>query len=205
MRRRLVRIGIAADSHGDWPALDAWAARYALDVVVHCGDSGTTETGGVLVWAARGNHDHSHSIQGGAGRPQFVDDYEVRELAGLRWLFLGCAPGTAGVAPLPEALPALDVVVSHEAPFNPHLGWTGHPAVRALVERAQPRWCFSGHWHHAGRQTIGRTECYALGATPAGWLIVEAGDGTLRLTALASGRSPAAQPDAEGAEAARRS
>jgi len=186
VKPQIRRIGIAADSHGDWPSLDAWAAGHALDVVVHCGDCGTTPTTGVLVWAARGNHDPDEDTTAvrQAARPTFVDDYALREIAGLRWLFLGCAPGAARVAPLPLALPRIDevdVLVSHESPFNPHLGWPGHPTVRALVERLQPRWCFSGHWHQAARTTIGRTRCYALAAEPSGWLVADVRDTALHV------------------------
>jgi len=166
-----VRIGLAADSHGDWTALDAWAAAHALELVVHCGDAHGTDTTGVPVLSARGNHEQ-HVAH--AARPTFVPDYEVREIAGLRWLFLGCNSVGGGVAAAPDELPAADVLVSHEAPFNPHMGWEGHPVVRAVVQRVQPRWCFSGHWHHIARGRLGATDCYALGASPEGWLVAEA-------------------------------
>lgn len=180
-----LRIGVAADSHGNWAALDGWAAAHRLDVVIHCGDCGVAPADGVPVWAARGNHDHAvhagHAAGGTArgDRPSFVPDYHVLELGGLRWLFLGCGEGLAAVAAPPATLPAVDVLVSHEAPFNPHLGWPGHPVVRAVVEQARPRWCFSGHWHRAARTVLGATRCFALGDDPAGWLVAEVRDATL--------------------------
>jgi predicted phosphodiesterase len=180
-----VRIGIAADSHGDWASLDRWAAEQRVEVVIHCGDCGLAPTDGVPVWAARGNHDQGLANAG--TRPSFMADYEILDLDGLRWLFLGCASFKADVAPPPGWLEGLsaDVLVTHEAPFNPHLGWSGHPVVRDVVERIQPGWCFSGHWHHAAQSMVGRTRCFALGSRPADWLIVETADGALKVPAAA--------------------
>jgi hypothetical protein len=175
-----MRIGIAADSHGDWPALDRWAAAERLELVVHCGDCGLGPANGVPVLAARGNHDQELAAAEGQ-RPRFLADYEVVEVDGLRWLFLGCVSFKADVAPPPAEPAAADVLVSHESPFNPHLGFRGHPVVRGLVERLQPGWCFSGHWHHAARARLGRTQCLALGARPTGWVIVESRGGELIL------------------------
>src|SRR5438093_3690274 len=171
----MLRIGIAADSHGDWSTLDRWASGNKIGLVIHCGDCGVTPSDGVPVWAARGNHDLWDKSRG--RRPRFIADYRVVQLEGLRWLFLGCSSGLGHVAPPPAEMPAADVLISHEAPFNPHLGWSGHPVVRAVIERIQPRWCFSGHWHQAGRATLGPTTCYALGADPSGWVIAEVHDG----------------------------
>ena len=173
-----MRVGIAADSHSDWATLDRWAVDERLDAVVHCGDCGTTDRDGAPVWAARGNHDQ---IARYGRRPLFVPDYRAIELGGLLWLFLGCCSGAGEVAPPPGALPPADVLVSHEAPFNPRLGWDGHPVVRQVVARVGPRWCFSGHWHHPARGAIGRTACRALGAEPSGWLVAQLSDGELRL------------------------
>jgi len=173
-----VRVGLAADSHGDWPALDGWAARERLGLVVHCGDAGPAATEGVLVLAARGNHEQRRD---GGVRPIYVPDYSVVDLGGLRWLFLGCCSAGGDVAAPPDDLPPADVLVSHEAPFNPHLGWSGHPVVQRVVERLRPRWCFSGHWHHPARGQVGPTRCFALGAEPAGWLVAELAGGELRL------------------------
>jgi hypothetical protein len=174
-----VRIGLAADSHGDWRALDAWAARHRLDLVVHCGDAHGTDTDGVPVLSARGNHEQRVER---AARPAFVPDYGVREIGGLRWVFLGCNSVGGGVAAPPTELPEADVLVSHEAPFNPRMGWEGHPVVRRVVERLTPRWCFSGHWHHKAKGWVGRTECFALGHEPHGWLVAEVADGELELS-----------------------
>jgi hypothetical protein len=173
-----LRVGIAADSHGDWRALDDWASAHELDVVVHCGDAGAADSGGVLVLSARGNHEQRPPI---GPRPIYVSDYDVVELAGLRWLFLGCCSYGGEVAAPPDELPAADVLISHEAPFNPHLGWEGHPIVRRVVEQVRPRWCFSGHWHHLARGRVGDTTCIALGADPAGWLVAEILEGELSL------------------------
>lgn len=169
-------MGVAADSHGDWRSLDGWAAAHQLDVVVHCGDAGPADTDGVRVLSARGNHE----VRAPTGlRPIYVPDYESIEIGGLRWMFLGCcSAGGAVAAPPPGGLAWVDVLVSHEAPFNPHMGWEGHPVVRRVVQQVKPRWCFSGHWHHLARGRIGVTECVALGADPSGWLVlqVEGGD-----------------------------
>lgn len=175
---RLLRLGLAADSHGDWAALDRWAAAHRLDLVIHCGDAGPTAIDGVPVLSARGNHEQAAAT---GIRPTFVPDYALREVGGLRWLFLGCSSLGGEVAQPPPDLPKADVLVTHESPFNPHLGWDGHPIVRAVVDRVEPRWCFSGHWHHHARGTLGSTSCFALGADPAGWLVAEIGRGMLRL------------------------
>src|SRR5436309_1292131 len=113
---RGLRVGLAADSHGDWGALDGWAAQQGLDVVVHCGDAGPSGTDGVLVLSARGNHEQRRAV---GVRPIYVPDYVVLELGGLRWLFLGCCSAGGDVALPPDDLPAAEVLVSHEAPFNP--------------------------------------------------------------------------------------
>jgi hypothetical protein len=85
------------------------------------------------------------------------------------------------VAKPPGDLPPVDVLVSHEAPFNPHMGWEGHPVVRKVVQQVKPRWCFSGHWHHLARGRVGDTTCVALGADPGGWVVAKIDDGELRL------------------------
>jgi hypothetical protein len=169
-------VGIAADSHGDWRALDAWASAHRLDVVVHCGDAGPADSDGVLVLSARGNHEQRPPS---GLRPIYVPDYRTIELAGLRWTFLGCCSAGGDVAAPPADLPHADVLISHEAPFNPHMGWDGHPVVRAVVQRLKPRWCFSGHWHHLARGRVGETECVALGADPNGWLVFRTEGGNL--------------------------
>jgi hypothetical protein len=175
-----LRVGLAADSHGDWTTLDRWAAEHRLDLIVHCGDVGLAPGDGVPVLAARGNHEQRLASAG--ERPRFVADYEAREIGGLRWLFLGCSSSLGDVAPPPPELTTADVLVSHEAPFNPQMGWSGHPVVRGVVERVRPAWCFSGHWHHFARGTVGATRCVALGADPSGWLVADLSGGRLELT-----------------------
>jgi hypothetical protein len=178
----MLRIGLAADSHGDWAALDGWAAAERLDLIVHCGDCGIAPGAGIPVLAARGNHEQSLASNG--ERPRFVPDYERRTIDSLSFLFLGCCSVAGAVAAPPAELAVADVVISHEAPFNPQLGWAwGHPVVRAVVERSRPAWCFSGHWHHLARGAVGATTCWALGADRTGWLVAELDDGTLRLCA----------------------
>ena len=169
-------MGVAADSHGDWKGLDEWAAAHRLDVVVHCGDAGPAEDDGILVLSARGNHEMR--APSGA-RPLYVPDYQMLELGGLTWLFLGCCSAGGDVATPPADLPRADVLVSHEAPFNPHMGWEGHPVVHRVVHQVKPRWCFSGHWHHLARGRVGATECLALGADPKGWLVYQIQEGEL--------------------------
>lgn len=138
---------------------------------------------GVAILAARGNHDAPTLPPN--DRLELVPDYQVRSVGGLRVLFLGCLSVRGDVGPPPADLPGAELLISHEAPFNPQMGWAGHPTVRAVLLSTTPSWCFSGHWHHAARGQIGPTACHALGADPAGWVVADIEAGRLRLIASA--------------------
>lgn len=190
-----MRIGLASDVHGRWNTLVSWVRAQQIDVVAVAGDLDAGSKFPFPVYYAFGNLDDRREYEewevGGHLENLFgMGDYEVAEIGGLKWMFVGCAfdtrIGPGKVPSPPPSLPKVDAIVTHEAPIR-----TGpfppHPIIEALVRQVQPRWCFSGHRHMVGHGTVGSTECVALGTDPSGWAILHVETMSLILPPILTG------------------
>ena len=113
-----MRVGLAADSHGDWAALDAWAALCRLELVVHCGDAHGTDSHGVPVLSARGKLEREYTMMNLDLRKVLsVDQWrQLRSIRGAtgmggnvmyfhKKIGPGAAPGEPGLPPVPPLPP----------------------------------------------------------------------------------------------------
>ena len=151
-----------------------------------CGE--TLEPLAERLWVLPGNHETHQDTRALCEQYGFVDFHRrVRELPGksgkIPWAGLGYSnitpfgtPGEYSEQQISCALQAFEAskpqyLVVHCPPSNTKLDQyapgkhAGSPAVRAWVERVQPRYLFCGHIHETAglHDSVGTTECINVG------------------------------------------
>lgn len=201
-----MRILLFSDIHGDVPALERLLAQPA-DLYINAGDLATFGRGldrcaevlrplGERLWLLPGNHETHAATRALCDRFGFVDFHrQVKWLGNTPWAGLGYSnitpfrtPGEYSEQEITEALAPFHGIsglhlVAHCPPYATALDefapgkHAGSPALRAWVEREQPRYLFCGHIHETAGQSerLGATQCVNVGKQ--GWTMeLELGD-----------------------------
>ena len=189
-----MKVLIFSDIHGDLRALGRIVAQPA-DVYICAGDLATFQRGldecgaaleplGEKLWVLPGNHETHDDIRQFCQRFGFVD-FHRRVLQAKRtpWAGLGYSnitpfhtPGEYTEQQIAQALEEFSGIaglnlVIHVPPHNTRLDefapgrHAGSTALRAWVEREQPRYLFCGHIHESAglSDQLGATQCINVG------------------------------------------
>jgi len=189
-----VKVLIFSDIHGDLRALARIVAQPA-DLYICAGDLATFRKGldkcgkalealGEKLWVLPGNHETHDDIREFCRRFGFVDLHRrVLQTQSTPWAGLGYSnitpfntPGEYTEEEIAEALAAFNGIanlhlVIHVPPHNTRVDefapgkHAGSPALRAWVEREQPRYLFCGHIHETAglSDQLGATQCINVG------------------------------------------
>jgi len=189
-----VKVLIFSDIHGDLRALERIVAQPA-DLYICAGDLATFQKGlekcgkvleplGEKLWVLPGNHETHEDTREFCRRYGFVDFHrQVLQTGKTPWAGLGYSnvtpfktPGEYSEEQIAEALAEFEGIaglhlVIHVPPHNSRLDeyapgkHAGSTALRAWVEREQPRYLFCGHIHETAglSDQLGGTQCINVG------------------------------------------
>jgi hypothetical protein len=189
-----MKVRIFSDIHGDTRAIEKIVAQPA-DLYIAAGDLATFGKGldrcgealkplGERLWVLPGNHETHDDTRAFCQRFGFVDFHrQVKPIGATQWAGLGYSnitpfhtPGEYSEEEIAQALAAFDGIpnlylVVHFPPHGTKLDefapgkHAGSPALRAWVERAQPKYLFCGHIHETAGLTerLGNTQCINVG------------------------------------------